>query len=413
MRHCWIGAQLLQGRARHALISHRLTSGFRANVLFHAHALLCTTEFFGPPIGSVLMDQSPWTPLAISVALLTITIPLALLLPETLHRSPPEHKRSSILSTTSSQSRPISNAKYQNPATTSMLADHRIPFILFTSISYVFAQACSNIVTQYTSRRYNWSISQSAYLGSVRAVIMILALLVGLPFASTYLLRRRSFSPIRKDVLLLRISFTIVAAGLLVEGSAPSIPLFISGCCIATMGMGATALIRSLLSSLVRQDEVGRLFAVMSLVWTAAMLVASPVITTLFSEGLKRGEPWTGLPFLFVGLLFVLATVAMWAVNLDGPTVAEQEREHDEKQQLEDAEGDEKEGLLQPERTPSFHIDLDQDTTDTKPSIMGGKRVPSPLVLEGKFLHGLRTPEHLETPLCSPGLQIMESRGGF
>ena len=367
------------------------------------------------------MDQSPWTPLVISIALLTTTIPLALLLPETLHRSPIDYERSSALSTTYQQSRPVfisskvSDTKPQSPSTISLLADHRIPFILFTSIAYIFAQACSNIVTQYTSRRYNWSISQSAYLGSVRAVIMILALLVGLPFASTYLLRRRSFSPLRKDVLLLRISFTTVAAGLLVEGSAPSIPLFIVGCCIATMGMGATALIRSLLSSLVKQDEVGRLFAVMSLVWTAAMLVASPVIATLFSEGLKRDGTWTGLPFLFVGLLFVLATAAMWAANLDGPTVTEeQEREQQDEwqQQLEEAEVDEKDEAL-PKRTPSFHIDADQGTsTDPKP-LMVGKHVPAPLVLEGSFLHGLRTPGHLETPLFSPGLQIMEARGGF
>lgn len=365
------------------------------------------------------MDQSPWTPLAISIALLTITIPLALLLPETLHESHIDHERFSTLYTTYPKSNPvsmlpkISNAKPQSSPIISLLADHRIPFILLTSISYIFAQACSNIVTQYTSRRYNWSISQSAYLGSVRAVIMILALLVGLPFASTYLLRRRSFSPLRKDVLLLRISFTTVAAGLLVEGSAPSIPLFIIGCCIATMGMGATALIRSLLSSLVKQDEVGRLFAVMSLVWTAAMLVASPVIAALFSEGLRRGGPWTGLPFLFVGLLFVVATAAMWAVNLDGPTFAEQESGQDEQRQQLEAEEDEKVEALPKRKTPSFNIDVDQGVGTNPKPMMVGKHVPTPLVLEESFLHGLRTPGHLETPLFSPGLQIMESRGGF
>ena len=163
------------------------------------------------------MEKSPWIPLALSIALLTMNIPLSLLLPETLPKASSLIYR---LSTLDPPHRPshsslhlsmISQIRSHLLPPTFLLADYRILFILSASISYVFAQACTNIVTQYTSRRYAWSIAQAAYFGSIRAAMMLIALLVCLPFASTFLLRRRSFSPLRKDILLLRISFTTVA----------------------------------------------------------------------------------------------------------------------------------------------------------------------------------------------------------
>lgn len=389
-----------------------LISYCRANVFFYAHAALCATEFFGPPIGSILMDRSPWIPLILSTGLLTINIPLALALPETLPKSTYADRRSSSLTNHCKSSNPAQQAsifakiKSHLPSTGFLTADHRILFILTSSIAYIFAQACSNLTIQYTSRRYAWTLSQSAYLGSVRAAIMLLTLLIGLPLASTYLLRHRSFSPFSKDVLLLRTSFSAVSIGLLVEGLAPDIPTFIIGCCIATVGMGATALIRSLLSTLVQQDEVARLFAVMSLVWTAAMLVASPAVATLFSEGLKRGGIWTGLPFLFAGLLFVVATAAMWLADLTGSTLTEQdavmnEEEHD----------GEKEGFLRSSatpQTPAFRFDVEHSAVGKEGA---GRRIPAPLMLEmggrGEEMSGLRRPSYVETPLCSPGLRVM------
>ena len=339
------------------------------------------------------MNRSPWIPLALSIALLTMNIPLSLLLPETLSRT---------------QDRSLVSKNTIHIPSTTFLADHRILLILFTSIPYIFAQTGTNTVTQYTSRRYNWSISQSAYLGSVRAFIMLFAFLVALPLASTYLLRRRSSSPLKNDILLLRISFTIVTVGLLIEGLAPSIPLFIIGSCVATSGMGATALIRSILSSLVRQDEVGRLFAIMSLVWTAAMLIASPVVVALFNEGLKRGGVWTGLPFLFTGLLFVVATAAIWVADLDRRGLVEQQADFECQNEFGKETGEEKGGLLEEEpQSPLLVFKLEHRP---HPKHHPGKHIPAPLALEQTALSGLQRPRFLGSPLCSPGLQMLEAR---
>ena len=386
----------------------------RANVFFYAHAALCATEFFGPPLGSVLMNRDPWVALRVSILLLALAIPLALALPETLNESRID---SYSLQNRLSLSRPseatvVSKIMSHLPSLGFLLADHRILFVLLTSISFIFGQACANLVLQYTSRRYGWSLSQAAYLSSVRAAIMIVVLLGLLPLASNYLLNRRSFTSLKKDVLLLRVSFTFVAIGLLVEGLAPNIPLFVAGCCLATIGMGATALVRSLLSTLVQQDEVGRLFAVMSVIWTAAMLLASPVVATLFVEGVEIGGIWSGLPFLFSGLLFAMATGATWVTSLGGLTAAEQEERIREAEELER----EKEIFIGPvswtPRTPSFRVSLHYSPR----AATATRTRPSDLMTEANRRPGdggLLTCHCLETPPFSPRLQTVGPHGRF
>jgi MFS family permease len=384
----------------------------RANIFLYAHAALCATEFLGAPLGSVLMDRNPWTALGVSMLLLSLAIPLAVALPETLVKS-----RTNSTSTSSSSRRgssidqplaatSISKVTSHLPSLGFLLCDHRILFILFVSVSFIFGQACANLVLQYTSRRYGWSLSKAAYLSSVRAAIMILALLGLLPLSSHYLLKQRNYTARNKDALILRLSYIVVTVGLFVEGLAPNAPLFIMGCCIATVGMGASALIRSLLSTLVKQNEVGRLFAVMSLVWTAAMLVASPVVAKLSAVGVSNGGTWNGLPFLFSGVLFAVTTVAIWLASLGGPTMAEHEQRLKEEEELET------------ERDMFFQPVVWTSTTPTERPYSNGSgfatNVPGKSPSDLRIYSG-RSPtdggplDHWRsnTPLLSPGLQLV------
>jgi len=384
----------------------------RANIFLFAHAALCATEFSGPLLGSVLMDRDPWTALGVSMLFLFLAIPLAVALPETLTKlgtnstSTPSSSRHGSSIGQPSEATLISKITSHLPSLGFLLADYRILFILLASISFIFGQACANLVLQYTSRRYGWSLSKVAYLSSVRAAIMIVALLGLLPLSSHYLLQRRSYTVRNKDALLLRMSYILVTIGLLVEGLAQNVPLFVVGCCIATVGMGASALIRSFLSALVKQDEVGRLFAVMSLVWTAAMLVASPVVAKLFAVGARNGGTWSGLPFLFSGLLFAVATVVIWLASLGGPTVAEHEQRLREEEELE------------LEKDMSFQPVLWTSTTPTDRQSFDGSE--SAVNVPGKQpsdlrIHSGRSPKNgglldqrcSNTPLFSPGLQLV------
>jgi len=384
----------------------------RGNIFLYAHAALCATEFLGPPLGSVLMDRDLWTALGVSMLLLSLAIPLAVALPETLTKprtnstSTSSSSRCGLLIDQPLEAMPISKITSHLPSLGFLLCDHRILFVLFASISFIFGQACANLVLQYSSRRFGWSLSKAAYLSSVRAAIMIVALLGLLPLLSHYLLKRRNYTARNKDALILRMSYIVVTVGLFVEGLAPNVPLFIMGCCTATVGMGASALIRSFLSTLVKQDEVGRLFAVMSLIWTAAMLVASPVVAKLFAVGVSNGGTWIGLPFLFSGLLFAVTTVAIWLASLEGPTIAEHEQRSREEEELE------------AEKDVFFQPVLWTSTTPTDRPFSNGSgsaaNVPGKPPSDLRIYSG-RTPtdggplDHWrsKTPLFSPGLQLV------
>ena len=172
----------------------------------------------------------------------------------------------------------------------------------------------NGLVLQYVPKRFTWTISQTNYLTSLRAIIGIISLLILLPSASKWLLSKKHHDAFSKDVLLFRVSAVLVTTGLFIDGLAPTISLFVLGLIVQTLGSGAVALVRSLSAGLVTPDEVGRLYTAMSLVQTLSMVLAPPAFAGLFKEGMKKGAGWIGLPLLVGGLLFGIATAAMWAL---------------------------------------------------------------------------------------------------
>lgn len=195
-----------------------------------------------------------------------------------------------------------------------LLHDWRIWFLIGLSSAQAITQVLDVLVLQYVPKRYNWSISQANYLSTLRATIGIITLLVFLPAASKFFLRRNGHDAFSKDILLCRISAALVTAGIVVNGLAPTISLFLLGLFVQMLGAGTSALIRSLSAGLVKDEEIARLYTAMSLVQTLIMVVAPPVIAGLFQEGMKKGGQWIGLPLLVGGLLFGVATGAMWAL---------------------------------------------------------------------------------------------------
>lgn len=195
--------------------------------------------------------------------------------------------------------------------------DWRVPFLIIAAGVHTITETSAGILLQYVPKRYGWTISQTNYLFSVRAAVSIIALLVLLPKASKWLMKRKNHTPFSKDVLLCRISFALVTAGVLIDGLAPVISILMLGFFVHTLGSGTAALVRSLMAGLVKPTEVARLFTVMSMLQTVSILLASPLVATLYQAGLKMGGNWVGLPFLVGGTLFAVATAAIWVLRLD------------------------------------------------------------------------------------------------
>ncbi|KAL9037646.1 MAG: hypothetical protein Q9214_005608 [Letrouitia sp. 1 TL-2023] len=298
-----------------------------------------------PLVGSFLMDRNVWIPIFLAIGIVGICGLILLALPETLGAL--EAHADNKTTTTSLSGRPttpqstISTSKSvplfsrlitSLSSLSFLVTDTRLLFLISTSIAYAFDTAATDLSLQYFSKRYNTSLSHAAYISSIRSGVSILILLFVFPALSSFLLHKLHFSAKGKDLLLARVSFSLAAAGYLLQAVAPSIPLFILGMTVAMMWAGAAVLTKSLLSELVARDQVGRVFTVMGLLQTAWALVAEPLELWLWKAGLRQGGGWIGLPFGVTGGAFAVTAGGMWALRLKKSgyeSLAEEEREED------------------------------------------------------------------------------------
>lgn len=95
-----------------------------------------------------------------------------------------------------------------------------------------------------------------------------------------------------------------------------TIGLTIFGLIVTTLGTGYSAFARSLITTLVDQQHVGRLFAAVSAVDTLGSLAAGPSLNALYSVGLKKGGSWIGLPFYCVAIICSIAGVGVWSFGM-------------------------------------------------------------------------------------------------
>lgn len=334
-----------------------------ATLFFYAESIVFATNLLGPPVSSLLMDRNLWLPMNIGLVITASSFFIVLALPETMRVSKKSQNAPDVgVDITKNTQTPYADfpsSEYQpQPQTprfgkrntpntpfdfsswilhtratvvsrstvllSSLLAasrflfqDWRVPFLIVAASAHTIAETSAGNLLQYVPKRYDWTISQTNYLFSLRAAVSIVTLLFLLPKASKWLMERKQRTSFSKDVLLCRVSFAFVATGVLIDGLAPVISVLMLGLFVHTLGSGTVALLPSLMAGLVQPTEVARLFTVMSLVQTVSVLVASPVMASLYRRGLRMGGGWVGLPFLVGGALFAVATGAIWALRLD------------------------------------------------------------------------------------------------
>lgn len=297
----------------------------------------------GQPLGSVLMAHDPWIPLKIGLIVNVLGFLIVLALPETLKGRKPNdsslldallhHVNFAEMSLTGFDPSTSYSSSIQRPNKWSragaflatflrdsrfLVQDWRILLILSTVAASTFSEVSGMLHLPYVSKRYTWPLSQAAYLTSFRAGISIIALLIALPAASSWLRRRKAYTAFGTNLLLARASFALATAGLLLMGFAPSIGPFLAGLFIFTLSAGLDALLQSMLSSLVPPTTIARLFTATSIVQTVAMLAAAPLLTGLYRWGLqKAGNAWIGSPFVCCGVISGGAMAMIWLLQIE------------------------------------------------------------------------------------------------
>ncbi|TEY29948.1 hypothetical protein BOTCAL_0904g00020 [Botryotinia calthae] len=321
----------------YAIISDVTTQDQRANAFLFAGCASLSAELIAPTVAAAIMVHSPWISIYCGISILTFgLLCLIAFVPETLHLHAsqtnkstlvPDDSSSEYLSDSSSDFNETLQPK-QKSTITRRLSDFYttsrtlltlpVLLLLLPSITRVIGQQSIDLCIRYISTRFSIPLSHASLILSLRALINIILLLLFIPFLSSLLITKFHFSSTHKDLLLARLSSLFLILGALTLSISPSLHLTIIGLIIYTLGTGFVSLVRSLITGLVDQKHVARIFAMIAVVETSSALLAGPAVAGLYELGLVWMGDWTGwlgLPFVGMAVVCVVGSVGVWGVK--------------------------------------------------------------------------------------------------
>jgi len=277
-------------------------------------------NLIGPLISSKLMEiGSPWTPLVVAFITTTLAMSLIIFVPETLRlKNNTDEDASQGPKFFSSMKLHLQHNFARLTESFSILRSLPLALILLTFLVQApIILAVGQFFVQYVSKRFDWTLSKTGYLLSIRGIISIIVLLIALPGLSKLLLSPYfpfRFSPSRKDYILAQSSALFLTLGsLLLAGS--DISLVILGVVVITLGGGLAPLCRSLLTAFIDSQHTSRLYTLIGIVESVGSLCAGPALAWFFTMGMKLKGQWLGLPYFWLALVCALATIALCFVG--------------------------------------------------------------------------------------------------
>lgn len=300
--------------------------------------------FIGPPLGAYLMTINPWIPFFLSSVIFTCCILLFSLVPETLNYSHPSLRLSARdtvsdphpslvaeaaeAATPDTTPAPISTSFPARLATLTrsfrtsthfLRTDARIPLLLLPFIAMMLSLGTQEVLLQYASTRFSISYALATLYISITSGVKVLVLLILYPLAGHILTSpssRFAFSGLRKDLTLARAAMLLACMGWVATGFTTSVPQFVAAELLVTLSYGGTSMARSFVTGIVRKDDVAKLYTLVSVVDTVAMMGGGPAMAGLWEWGVGAGEVWMGLPFWVQGVVYALVAGGMWGVRV-------------------------------------------------------------------------------------------------
>jgi hypothetical protein len=287
-------------------------------------------EIIAPSVASSLMEKSPWIPLFIGISAFVPASALLVFIPETLHMRPRESE-SATLTPDAASERSLSIDDFDKPSffgsivsqavnglkevygSLSVLHSLPILLLLLSFLIQPFSRQSVDLSLRYVSNRFGWNLSQTGFLLSLRALVCAVLLFAILPGLSHCLIKYLHFSSGQKDIVLARFSVVFLVVGALLIGMSPTVVGTLMGLVVFTLGAGTNALTRSLTTSLVDQEHVGRLYAAIGLVETCGGLAAGPTLAALYTLGIRMQGPWVGLPFFALALICFVGAIGIFS----------------------------------------------------------------------------------------------------
>ncbi|KAJ5497819.1 Major facilitator superfamily domain general substrate transporter [Penicillium expansum] len=301
----------------YSIASDLVVQSDRASTFFLMAFASLVGASVGPAISSIFMEIfSPWVSTFIAFFTnLAALIPL-FFVPETLSPSKQDSTSEQDHAESEEGSRSFRSRVSQSLHLGSSIALLKSPSLILVLATFLTAVpealSTSQFLAQYISKRFDWPLSKTGYLLTLRGVIHMGVLLFTLPLLSKILLRHQR-APV-KDLMLARASVAIAAVGAFYM-AASQIGLVIAGLAIHSLGSGLAPLCRSLATSYVGPEDTSKLNTAIGIVITIGSLFAGPALAWLFETGMELGGVSLGLPYYGLAGSFVLCLVGLMFVH--------------------------------------------------------------------------------------------------
>ncbi|KAJ5642430.1 hypothetical protein N7490_006430 [Penicillium lividum] len=299
----------------------------RSTALFRLMACVLVSEVLATPASAYMMTFSLWIPYILSFVIIVLGCIPFLFLPETLEdakakRTDQQGTVNNSIETTALLGKQTfsQNLRHKlrefNESIFFMWKDSNVAWIIVVAFVSIMSRQSTNILLQYASKKFNWSIAQASLLITIRGIFGIFSYLVLIPTLTFLAARYLNLHGKFRDYRLGQLTGVFGVIGFTVMGLAPSPVILIAGLVIFSFSTAFGVSARSLATALVPPDHVGTLYSALGVSQSIGTLIAGPLFAYLFQLGMHLGSVWMGLPFIQAAICFVFATAAMWRIQL-------------------------------------------------------------------------------------------------
>ncbi|KAI4598258.1 hypothetical protein KJ359_003142 [Pestalotiopsis sp. 9143b] len=294
--------------------------------LMRVHVASMLGNLCSPALASIMMPRTgPWPVLMLSLALSVLPIVGIVFVPETLTLKT-ENNNDDDAGEPRTLGARLSRSLAELGDSLSMLRSRSVVVLLLTAVTFMPVVYCTlGFMAQFVSRRYRIPLAYTGYVQAAYGAAHLLVLLVMVPWLSKLALQPsalpawlRAPDERRRDLAFLRWSYAPLALGTALMAVAPSLPVFVLGLLVMSLGSAAGSYVTSVLALCVDGARRTRAFSLLGVAQIVGSLYGMPMLAGLFAAGMRAGGPvWIGLPYLGVAALCALAMGLLRFVRLD------------------------------------------------------------------------------------------------
>ncbi|KAJ6783935.1 hypothetical protein PWT90_02118 [Aphanocladium album] len=306
-----------------ATISNVAPGAHKTMLFSYLGAALTAAELIGSPLAWLIMRHGAWLTVYVSVFMLFLASIFCLFIPEVAVAGKPVEVHDSTnaspfnVSKVSVMRRHLVAAgkKVQHIFRTQFLEQRTLGLLLSSLAFTTFGKAFTMTLAQYVARRYEWTWAETGLLSSLQGGITMFTTSVLLPLLDSLLRQKWSWTLFEKDIFLAQSSLAIMTVGYVGIGSASTSAMMLAFLAFTSLSKGHEYIMRSLLAQAAGEANVGVVYTTNSVLETAGMAIAGPLMAASFRRGLDWGGFMIGFPF-FVASTFILAgSCLVWTAS--------------------------------------------------------------------------------------------------